>query len=98
MVRKAGATEVHLLISSPPVLHPCYYGIDTAEREKLIARQLDLDGIRSFVRADSLHYLSQEGLMRALGQKQACMACFNGNYPIEIPNGALSKYDFEAKG
>ncbi|MHB8126985.1 MAG: amidophosphoribosyltransferase [Desulfitobacteriaceae bacterium] len=97
MVRKAGATEVHLLISSPPVLHSCYYGIDTAEREKLIATQLDLEGIRRFVGANSLHYLSEEGVMRALGQKQACLACFNGNYPIEIPNGALSKYEFEAQ-
>lgn len=87
MVRKAGAKEVHLLISSPPVLFPCYYGIDTAEREKLIATNLELDGIRQFVGADSLHYLSEEGLKRALGEQSVCLACFNGNYPVPIPEG-----------
>ena len=87
MVRKAGAKEVHLLISSPPVLFPCYYGIDTAEREKLIATNLELDGIRQFVGADSLHYLSEEGLKRALGEQSVCLACFNGNYPVQIPEG-----------
>ncbi|GAB6171064.1 amidophosphoribosyltransferase [Paradesulfitobacterium aromaticivorans] len=87
MVRKAGAKEVHLLISSPPVLFPCYYGIDTAEREKLIATNLELEGIRQFVGADSLHYLSEEGLKRALGEQSVCLACFNGNYPVQIPEG-----------
>jgi amidophosphoribosyltransferase len=96
MVRKAGATEVHMLISSPPICYPCYYGIDTAQREKLIANQLDLEGIRRFIGADSLHYLSEEGLMRALGRKSSCLACFNGNYPVEIPDCSFSKYEFEA--
>lgn len=96
MVRKAGATEVHMLISSPPICYPCYYGIDTAQREKLIANQLDLEGIRRFIGADSLHYLSEEGLMRALGRKPSCLACFNGSYPVEIPDGSFSKYEFEA--
>jgi amidophosphoribosyltransferase len=96
MVRKAGATEVHMLISSPPISCSCYYGIDTAERDKLIANNMDVEGIARFIGADSLHYLSEEGLMRALGQKQSCLACFNGDYPIEIPNGSLSKYEFEA--
>nr|WP_240986773.1 amidophosphoribosyltransferase [Acididesulfobacillus acetoxydans] len=97
ILRGAGAEEVHLLISSPPVLYPCYYGIDTAEREKLIAAQLDLEGIRAYVGADSLHYLSQEGLKRALGEEPVCLACFNGDYPIEIPANK-GKYDFERKG
>lgn len=87
MVRKAGAEEVHLLISSPPVRYSCYYGIDTAEREKLIATKLELDGIRKHVGADSLHYLSEEGLKRALGEQSVCLACFNGNYPVPIPEG-----------
>lgn len=95
MVRRAGATEVHLLISSPPVLYPCHYGIDTAERERLIATKMDNEGIRKFIGADSLHYLSQEGLLRSLGIEEACLACFNGRYPIPVPCEGRSKYDFE---
>jgi amidophosphoribosyltransferase len=94
MVRKAGATEVHLLISSPPVMYPCYYGIDTAEREKLIATQLDNEGIREYIGADTLHYLSSEGLLRALGKSSVCLACFSGDYPASVPpserNGKLN--------
>lgn len=94
MLRKAGAKEVHLLISSPPVLYPCFYGIDTAEREKLIATRLEVEGIRHHVGADSLHYLSSEGLMRALGEEPVCLACFDGNYPVEVPS-QRGKFDFE---
>ncbi len=97
MLRHAGAQEVHLLISSPPVLYPCFYGIDTAEREKLIATRLEIEGIRQHVGADSLHYLSSEGLMRALGNEPVCLACFNGDYPIAVPQ-EQGKYDFEQKG
>ncbi|KJR49600.1 Amidophosphoribosyltransferase [Desulfosporosinus sp. I2] len=82
MVRKAGAKEVHFLISSPPVAYPCFYGIDTVKREKLIANQLDIEGIREFVGANSLHYISEEGLLRALGTDGVCLACFNGVYPL----------------
>lgn len=95
MLRKAGAKEVHLLISSPPVLYPCYYGIDTAEREKLIATQLDAEGIREFVGADSLYYLSAEGLLRALGGRSVCLACFNGDYPASVPLETNGKLGFE---
>lgn len=95
LVRGAGALEVHLLISSPPVLHPCYYGIDTAEREKLIATRMDIEGIREFVGADSLHYLSEEGLIRALEGAPVCLACFNGNYPIVISEEIQGKHEFE---
>ena len=84
MVRKAGAKEVHFLISSPPVAYPCFYGIDTVKREKLIANQLDIEGIREFVGADSLHYISEEGLLRALGTDCVCLACFDGAYPIPV--------------
>lgn len=79
MVRKAGAKEVHFLISSPPLAYPCFYGIDTVKREKLIANQLDVEGIRKFVGADSLHYLTEKGLLRALGTNSVCLACFNEN-------------------
>lgn len=94
-VRKAGAREVHLLISSPPVLYPCYYGIDTAEREKLIAAQLDNEGIRQSIGADSLHYLSEEGLTRALEGSSVCLACFNGDYPASVPSDRGGKHHLE---
>lgn len=97
MVKKAGAKEVHFLISSPPVSYPCYYGIDTAEREKLIANQLDIEGIRKFVGADSLHYISEEGLLRALGTNAVCLACFNGMYPIPVSNLNRGKNNFETQ-
>lgn len=95
LVRKAGATEVHLLISSPPVTYPCYYGIDTAEREKLIATQLDNEGIREFIGADSLHYLTSEGLIRALGGTSVCLACFSGDYPASVPSERAGKLNLE---
>jgi amidophosphoribosyltransferase len=95
MVKKAGAKEVHFLISSPPVSYPCFYGIDTAEREKLIANQLDIEGIRKFVGADSLHYISEEGLLRALGTDDVCLACFNGMYPVPVSNLNKGKNNFE---
>jgi len=97
MVKKAGAKEVHFLISSPPVAYPCYYGIDTAEREKLIANQLDVEGIRQYIGADSLHYISEEALLRALGTDNVCLACFNGRYPIPVSNLNRGKNDFELK-
>ncbi|SHN86645.1 amidophosphoribosyltransferase [Desulfitobacterium chlororespirans] len=98
LLRKVGAKEVHLLICSPPVLYPCYYGIDTAEREKLIATQLDREGIRDYVGADSLHYLSEAGVQRALGELSVCLACFNGDYPAGIPAGTREKWaEFKGK-
>jgi len=97
MVKKAGAKEVHFLISSPPVAYPCFYGIDTAEREKLIANQLDVDGIRKYVGADSLHYISEKGLLRALGTEDVCLACFNGAYPIPISSLNQGKNNFEPR-
>lgn len=95
MVRAAGAKEVHLLVSSPPVIHPCYYGIDTSEREQLIAARMDLEGIRRYVGADSLYYLSEAGLKQALRRLPVCLACFKGDYPIEITEPKSGKYNFE---
>ncbi|MDP8257443.1 MAG: amidophosphoribosyltransferase [Candidatus Alcyoniella australis] len=85
MIRAAGATEVHLRISSPPTVGQCHYGIDTPTREELIAARLDLEGIREFIGADSLGYLSIEGMLAAIGDNQDdfCCACFNHDYPIE---------------
>lgn len=86
MVRAKGAKEIHMLITSPPVIDACYYGIDTSERAQLIAAQMSLDEVRKEIGADSLHYLSLEGLYRALGSdKGFCTACLNRKYPIEIP-------------
>jgi amidophosphoribosyltransferase len=87
MLRDAGAREVHLRISSPPIAWPCYYGIDMADRDELIAANHDLPGIRDSVGATSLAYLSLEGLQRAVGRPggRVCRACFTGEYPIPPP-------------
>lgn len=86
MLRRNGAKEVHVLVSSPPVLYSCYYGIDTSERSELIAVQKTMDEIREYIDADSLNYLSLEGLFEALGKDQGfCSACLDGDYPIQIP-------------
>lgn len=85
-VRQRGAKEVHLLITSPPVIAPCYYGIDTSERDQLIAAQKSPEEIRKHVGADSLAYLSMAGLYRALGENQGfCTACLNEAYPLGKP-------------
>lgn len=87
MIRNKGAKEVHMLITSPPVTHSCYYGIDTSERNQLIASQKSVEEICKFIGADSLHYLSMAGLYRSLGKETGfCTACFDGSYPIEIPS------------
>lgn len=86
MLRDAGAKEVHLRISSPPILHSCFYGIDTPTKEELIAHTHDLEETRQYLAADSLAYLSLEKMMEVLenGKKKFCSACFDGNYPIPI--------------
>lgn len=86
MLRNSGVEEVHMLITSPPVIDPCYYGIDTSERAQLIAVQKSREEIRAYIDADSLSYLSLEGLYRALGQEAGfCTACLSGEYPLGIP-------------
>jgi len=86
MVREAGATEVHVRISCPPTVSPCYYGIDTPTREELIAAVKSVEEIRSFVGADSLGYVSLENLRRAVGDTQGkfCTSCYTGHYPTEL--------------
>ena len=88
MLREAGAAEVHVRISSPPVKWPCFYGIDFATRAELIANGLDIEEIRSSIGADSLGYISLEGMVESTGQPQAnlCHACFTGEYPIPLPD------------
>jgi len=86
MLYEAGATEVHFLVSSPPVLYPDFYGIDTPTQENLIAATKSIPEIREFLGATSLNYLSYEGLIRAVGvpEERLCTSCFTGNYPIDI--------------
>lgn len=87
MLREAGAVEVHVRISSPPVQWPCFYGIDFATRAELIASGLDTDGVRRSIGADTLGYVSLDGLVAATEQPKTrlCRACFDGEYPIELP-------------
>ncbi|WP_198943595.1 amidophosphoribosyltransferase [Actinokineospora bangkokensis] len=91
MLREAGAIEVHVRIASPPVRWPCFYGIDFASRAELIANGLDADGIRRSIGADSLGYVSLEALVAASEQPRSrlCSACFDGEYPIPLPDDAL---------
>jgi amidophosphoribosyltransferase len=88
MLREAGALEVHVRITSPPVKWPCFYGIDFASRAELIANGLDVDGVRASLGADSLGYVSLDGLIAATDQPRTrlCRACFDGQYPIPIPD------------
>lgn len=87
MLRAAGAKEVHVRISSPPIRFPCYYGIDTSSRGELVAATNSVEEIRRLVGADSLAYLSQEGLVEALrlAREGLCMACLDGAYPTTVP-------------
>ncbi len=86
MLRDAGAKEVHIRISAPPILHPCFYGIDTPTKEELIAHKYNLEETRQYLAADSLAYLSIEKMLNVLenGKKKFCSACFDGNYPVPI--------------
>ena len=88
MLREAGALEIHVRISSPPVKWPCFYGIDFASRAELIASGLEVEEIRRSIGADSLSYVSLEGLISAteIAQEKLCTACFTGSYPITIPH------------
>jgi amidophosphoribosyltransferase len=101
MLREAGAVEVHVRIASPPVKWPCFYGIDFASRAELIANGLDLDGVRRSIGADSLGYVSLDGLIAATEQPRTrlCAACFDGDYPIPLPQDEkVGKYLLEGLG
>jgi amidophosphoribosyltransferase len=91
MIRDAGASEVHLRISSPPTNWPCFYGIDTPTRKELIAAHHSVEEVTDYVTADSLGYLSLEGLHRAVGGKGFCDACFSGKYPVPITDEAAPR-------
>ena len=104
MLRAAGAAEVHMRITSPPIAHPCYYGIDMATRAELIGADLAVEEIRAFIGADSLHFISLDGLVDSTPHRrdELCRACFDGEYPIPVPGEheqlAQIKFDFAAQG
>jgi len=97
-LKEAGAKEVHVLVSCPPHMHPCVYGIDFPDRSKLMAANHSLEEIRHYLNADSLHYLSQEGLVKATGlpADSFCMACYDGKYPVPF-NPSLDKHIIERR-
>ncbi|WP_346354842.1 amidophosphoribosyltransferase [Azotosporobacter soli] len=104
MLKEAGAKAVHMCVSSPPIAHPCYYGIDTSVRRDLIAATKSVEEIRQMIGADSLHYLSLDGLYQAVKNvkyNDMCYACFNGDYPASTPceneTCASNKFIFERK-
>ena len=91
MVRNAGATEVHMRIASPPTTNACFYGVDTPQKEKLLAHNYDLEGMAKVIGVDSLAFITIDGLYRAMGlparndaMPQYCDACFTGDYPISL--------------
>lgn len=102
LLRAGGASEVHVRVSSPPVRHPCFMGVDMATHKELIANRLDIEGIRQHIGADSLQYLSLEGMEQAVeealgstdgpARRGHCTACFSGNYPLRLPPWLTSEH------
>jgi amidophosphoribosyltransferase len=92
MVREAGASDVHMRVASPPTTHSCFYGVDTPEKQKLLAHRMSVEQMRAFIQADSLAFVDIDGLYRAVGQNagrdrnqpQYCDACFTGDYPTRL--------------
>jgi amidophosphoribosyltransferase len=97
MLRDVGAAEIHLRISSPPIKNPCHYGIDMSTREEMIAHGRSVDDIAELLGADSLHYLSLQGVYEAVRGERAthCDACFSGRYPLEGSEEASGKFALE---
>jgi amidophosphoribosyltransferase len=97
MLRDAGAAEVHMRISAPPIKHPCHYGVDMSTREEMIAHGRTVDEVAAELGCDSLHYLSLDGVYAAIGGSSAnhCDACFSGSYPLEDGESANGKFALE---
>ncbi|MDH4163552.1 MAG: amidophosphoribosyltransferase [Nitrospirota bacterium] len=92
MIRNAGAAEVHMRISSPPTTHPCYYGIDTPTRQELIASSHSIEEIRRYITADTLGYISLEGVRKVVDRPMNyCVACFCGTYPVPFPGESMQQ-------
>jgi amidophosphoribosyltransferase len=98
LLRDAGAIEVHLRITSPPIKWPCFYGIDMSTREELVAARRELDEVREFVAADSLAHLSLDALVEATEAPASalCRACFDGEYPVPVGEREPSKFALES--
>ena len=96
MIRKAGAKEIHVRVSSPPIRFPCYYGMDFPTKEELIANNMSVDQIRKYLEVDSLTYLSMDGLLNSVPHEKGeyCTACFSGKYPI-VPMNKIEKFQLE---
>jgi amidophosphoribosyltransferase len=97
-LKEAGAREVHVLVSCPPHMNPCVYGIDFPDRSKLMAANHSREEIRKYLNADSLHYLSQDGMVKATGlpREGFCMACYDGNYPVQY-DATIDKHIIESR-
>jgi len=97
-LKEAGAREVHVAVSCPPHMNPCVYGIDFPDRTKLMAANNTVDEIRQYLNADSLHYLSQAGMVKATGKpvESFCMACYDGKYPVPY-DPVLNKHIIERR-
>jgi len=97
-LKEAGAKEVHVMVSCPPHMHPCVYGIDFPDRSKLMAANHSREEIRKYLQAESLHYLSPEGMVKATGlaKESFCMACYDGHYPVEF-DPAVDKHTIERR-
>ena len=89
LLKEAGATEVHMRVSSPPFRHPCYFGVDVDSRDKLLACKMDEEQMAKHIGVDSLGFLTVEDVRRfaEIPDSEFCVGCFTGNYPIEVPFG-----------
>ena len=101
MLKEAGATEVHVVIASPPLVSPCFYGVDISTDSELIATNRSVEEIRELIEADSLTFLSPEGMLKAIGRSDSmkncgqCLACFTGEYPTEIYSDTVLPHEKE---
>ena len=95
MLREAGAKEIHVRIACPPMRHPCFYGIDTSTYDELISATRTEEEVREIIGADSLHFLTEEGLLIAGNRSDLCVACYNGCYPTHLYQ---TKYEFNTEG
>jgi amidophosphoribosyltransferase len=84
LLREAGATEVHMRIAAPPIMAPCFYGVDTSTYEELISAQKSVEEVKEYINADSLAFLSVDGILEATQRKKLCTSCFTGKYPTYI--------------
>jgi len=99
MIKAAGATEVHVRISCPPTISPCFYGVDTPRRSELIAATHSLEEIRKYLEADSLRYLSLDGMLSAVNSHRSayCTSCYTGVYPVPFPRDQAAQIQLPLK-